>query len=279
LTHDRPLRLLLILSLLCSLSAPVFAADPPSSSTKPDSAVKIKPKTSKASSSSEGGESSGGLLQPDINNIDAPTSAVLDYGGYSSMSRFYSRGGILEYVDFGIFQGLNLGGSLAMDGIVGNERNVRLRAPNVQVKYRFYDGDRWLPSAAVGYDGQGYDYNSVEKRYNNRQRGFYVVATQETGLPGLEVHPSLNVSDFDTNAIFGSIPVSYNIRDKVSLMLEWDNINNFNDSRLNAGVRVYMTQHFHLDFGVRRIGQGGVYPNGDNRGSERIVQIRYTGNF
>jgi hypothetical protein len=89
----------------------------------------------------------------------------------------------------------------------------------------------------------------------------------------------MNISDFDGNSIFGSIPLTYNIKDKVSLMLEWDNINNFYDSRLNAGVRVYMTQHFHLDFAVRRIGQGGTYPNGDNRGSERIVQIRYTGNF
>lgn len=270
------LGLALSLSLVPTLS---LAADPPSAgaTAKP---VKIKPKTgSGAAEGAAAGGGSGGLLQPDVNVIDAPTSAVLDYGGYSSLSRFYAQGGVLEYVNFGIFQSLNLGGSLSMDGIIGNSRNVRLRAPNVQVKYRFYDGDRWFPSAALGYDGQGYDYNSVDKRYNNRQRGFYVVATQELGVPGLEVHPSMNISDFDSNAFFGSIPLSYNIKDKVSLLAEWDNIQNFLDSRFNAGVRAYLTPHFHLDFAVRRIGQGGTYANGDVRAPERIVQIRYSGNF
>ncbi len=273
----RPLRALFacclaFVSMLAAAAA--FAADPPSAgaTAKP---VKIKPK-----GTGEGGnESSGGLLQPDVNVIDAPTSAVLDYGGYSSVSRFYSGGGVLEYVSFGVFQNLNIGGSLSMDSIIGSDRNVRLRAPDAQVKYRFYEGDRWFPSFAVGYDGQGYDYNSTDKRYNNKQRGFYVVGTQELGVPGLEVHPSMNISDFDGNSFYGSIPFSYNIQDKVSLLAEWDNIQNFYDSRLNMGVRAYLTPHFHLDFAVRRIGSGGLYGNGDTRRPERIVQIRYSGNF
>lgn len=259
--------------------APAYAADPPSPSATaatPSAKPKIKPK---GGSSEGGGESSGGLLQPDVNVIDAPTSAVLDYGGYSTLSRFYSGGGVLQYVSFGVFQNLNIGGSLTVDSLIGNDRNVRLRAPNAQVKYRFYEGDRWFPSFALGYDGQGYDYNSTDKRYNNKQRGFFVVATQELGVPGLEVHPSLNISDFDGNSFFGSIPFSYNIQDKVSLLAEWDNIQNFNDSRFNMGVRTYVTPHFHLDFAVRRIGQGGLYGNGDSRRPERIVQIRYSGNF
>lgn len=250
-------------------AGPVLAADPaPASAEKP---VKIKAKGSKSSD--------GGLLAPDTDNIDAPTTGVLDYGGYAARSRFFAKGGILQYVNFGVFQSLNLGASLTMDGIVGNDRTVRLRAPTVQVKYRFYDGDRMIPSFAVGFDGQGYDYNNTDHRYNHRQRGFYVVASQELGVPGLELHPSMNISDFDSNAFFGSLPLSYNIMDKAKLMLEWDNINNFTDSRLNGGLRAYLTPHFHIDFAVRGIGQGGNFPNGDSRGPERIVQLRYSGNF
>ena len=141
------------------------------------------------------------------------------------------------------------------------------------------NGNVLIPAFAVGYDGQGYNYNNVDKRYNSRQRGFYVVGSQELGLAGLEVHPSLNISDFDTNAFFGSIPVSYNIRDKAKVILEWDNIADFHDSRLNAGLRAYVTPHFHIDFAVRGIGQGGNFGNGDSRGPERIVQLRYSGNF
>ena len=256
-------------------AAPVLAADPP----KPGdtTAVKIKPKEKSRDNSSS--DNSGSLLSPDTDNIDAPTAGVLDYGGYAARSRFYARGGILQYVNFGVFQALNLGASLTMDGLVGNDRTVRLRAPTVQVKYRFYDGDHSIPAFAVGFDGQGFDYNNSDKRYNHRQRGFYVVGSQELGVPGLEVHPSVNISDFDTNSFFGSIPLSFNIKDKVKLMLEWDNINNWGDSRINAGLRAYVTPHFHIDFDVRGIGQGGNYPNGDARGPERVVQLRYSGNF
>jgi hypothetical protein len=255
-------------------AAPLQAAnsDLPDS---PDRSVKITPKEQAGAAAPR----EIGLLAPDTDNIDTPTTAVLDYGGYASRSRFYAKGGLLQYVNFGVFQSLNLGASLTMDGLIGDDRTVRLRAPNAQVKYRFYGGDRGFPSWAVGYDGQGYNYNSVTRRYNHRQRGFFIVASQELGLPGLMVHPSMNISDFDTNSFFGALPFSANIQDKVSLMLEWDNINNFDESRVNGGLRAYITPNFHLDFAVRSIGQGGRFSNGDSRGPERIVQLRYSGNF
>jgi len=214
-----------------------------------------------------------------VNLIDAPTSSVLDYGGYSSQTRFFSRGGLLQHVSFGVFHRLNLGASANIDGLIGNERVVRVRAPQVQVKYRFHEGDRYIPSFAVGFDGQGWLYSSADKRYNQRQRGFYVAGSQELGLPGLQAHPSFNISDFDSNAIFGSLPLSLNIRDKASIMVEWDNIANWSDSRLNSGLRVYVTPNFHLDLAVRGIGQGGRYTDGSRKGPERIVQLRYSGNF
>ncbi len=260
-------------------AAPALAADPPSSREAASSTGTNSRQRSRDRSSASSSSSDGGLLVPDTDNIDTPTAAVLDYGGYSARSRFFAKGGILQYVDFGVFQSLNLGASLTIDGIVGNDRTVRLRAPNVQVKYRFYDGDRVIPAFAIGFDGQGYDYNNTDKRYNNRQRGFYIVGSQELGVPGLEIHPSMNISDFDTNSFFGAIPLTFNIRDRVKLMAEWDNINDFHNSRFNAGARAYLTPQFHVDFAVRAIGQSGNFPNGDSRGPERIVQLRYSGNF
>jgi hypothetical protein len=236
--------------------------------------VKIKPKRAFAAASD--GER---LLRPDTSLIDAPTTAVLDYGGYASATRFFSDGGLLQHAAFGVFHRLNIGASLNIDKLVGAEKPTRVRAPNVQVKYRFYDGDHWIPSFAVGFDGQGALYNAVAKRYNHRHRGFYVAASQELGLPGLSGHPSFNISDFDSNSVFASLPVSYNIRDRVLLMVEWDNINNFRDSRFNAGLRAYVTPGLHLDFALRAMGAGGHFSNGLPRGPERIVQLKYSGNF
>ena len=216
---------------------------------------------------------------PDSDVIDAPTSAVIDDHAYSTRSRFYAQGGILEYLAFGVYPGVNLGASAAVDGFIGDQKDVRMRAPNAQVKWRFYEGDQALPSMAAGYDGQGYRYNSTIQRFNQRQRGFYVVATKELGIPGFQIHPSFNISDFNSNAMFGALPLTLNIRDKAELLIEWDNIADWSDSRFNAGVRFFLTDHFHVDFAVRAIGAGGHYSDGAPKGPERVVQLKYSNSF
>ena len=243
--------------------------------------VKIKPKRAGFSRQARAERRSArdGSLAPDTEIIDAPTTAVLDNYGYSSRSRFYARGGVLQYLAFGVYPDVNLGASGAIDGLVGDEKHVRLRAPTAQVKWRFFEGDAELPSLAVGFDGQGYRYNAGDRRFNQRQRGFYVVATKEIAVPGFQFHPSFNVSDFDRNAIYGALPLTLNIRDKVSLLVEWDNIANWSDSRFNAGMRFYVTSGFHVDFAARALGAGGYYNDGAAKGSERVVQLRYAASF
>lgn len=258
-------------SLLALLTAALLAA--PAVRAEDDPATKIRPKARASRAASAGG------VQPETEVIDAPTTAVLDNYGFSSRSRFYSQGGILQYLSFGVYPGVNLGASAAIDGLIGDERHVRMRAPNVQVKYRFFEGDSELPSLAVGFDGQGYRWNSLIRRFNQRQRGFYLVATKEIGVPGFQFHPSFNISDFDSNAIFGSLPFSLNIRDKATVLMEWDNINDWSASRLNLGLRAHLTPRFNVDFAVRALGAGGFYSDGVPRGPERIVQLRYAHNF
>jgi len=260
--------------------APAASSDSSAPTYTPPKAPKIRAKgktedNNQASSS----DNQVSLLAPDVDVIDAPTTAVLDYGGYSSQSRMYRAGGLLEWVSFGVYNGINIGAAAAVDGLIGDSKDVHVRAPTAQVKWRFYDGDRWIPSLAAGYDGQGYDWNSLDDRYNQKQRGGYLVASQELGVPGLMLHPSVNISDFNHNGVFGALPLSYNIKDKVSLLAEWDNINNYVDSRVNVGARFYVTPHFDVDFAVRAIGQGGHFNNGDSRGPERVIQLRYVGNF
>ncbi len=269
------MRSLLALAVLL-LAAPAFSQG---DANAPE--VKIKPKRSSFSREARAERRSArdGSLAPDTDVVDAPTTAVLDNYGYSARSRFYARGGLLQYLAFGVYPNVNLGASASVDGLVGDEKNVRMRAPTAQVKWRFYEGDEELPSLAVGFDGQGWRYNAGSRRFNQRQRGFYVVATKEIAVPGFQFHPSFNVSDFDSNAIYGSLPLTLNIRDKVALLAEWDNIANWSDSRLNAGLRFYVTPGFHVDFAARSLGAGGYYSDGAAKGSERIVQLKYSASF
>ena len=216
---------------------------------------------------------------PDGEVIDAPTTGVLDDHGYSTRSRFGAGGSLTEYLSFGVYPGANLGASAAVDGLIGDEKNARMRSPTLQLKWRFFEGDRALPSLAIGFDGQGYLYNAAAQRFNQRQRGFYFVASHDLGAPTLQIHPSFNVSDFNSNAIFGSLPLTLNIRDKAELLLEWDNIAAWSESRVNAGLRAFLSPNFHVDFAVRAIGAGGNYSDGAPRGPERIVQLKYSNSF
>lgn len=219
------------------------------------------------------------LLVPDTRLIDVPNAGVVDVGGFGSRTRFFSRGGVLQWLEFGVYPRLNLGASLNMDGLIGTDSPVRLTRPDLQIKYRFFDGSRFIPAFAIGFDGQGYLYNRTIRRYSQRQRGLYVVGSQEIGLPGLQAHAGMNISDFDSDDVGGFFASSFNIEDKLELLVEWDNVNDFRDSRFNAGTRVFVTPHFHIGFSVRGIGQGGHYSNGLRRGHERVIQLRYAGSF
>lgn len=241
------------------------------------SSPKIRPKASSGARAPHSARS--GDVQPDTDIIDAPTTAVLDNYGYSARSRFYAQGGILQHLSFGVYPGINLGASAAVDGLIGDADQVRMRAPTAQVKYRFYEGDAEMPSLAIGFDGQGYRYNAANRRFNQRQRGFYVVSSKEIATSGFQIHPSFNISDFDSNAFFGSLPLTLNIRDKTTILVEWDNINNWNGSRVNMGLRAYLTRNFHVDFAVRAVGAAGSYADGASKGPERVVQLKYSNNF
>jgi len=259
--------------LFCCLLAPLAA-----SGQEPEG-----PKASRklAASAAERAETAEprSLLEPETELIDLPTAAVLDQGGFSTRTRFFARGGVQEWLAFGVYPRVNIGASSNIDRIIGTDSPVQLTRPELQLKLRFYDGDRMLPSAAIGFDGQGYLYNRPDKAYNQRQRGLYVMGSQEVALPGLQFHAGTNISEFETDAVYGFLGTCYNIQDKVKLMVEWDAIRDFFNSRVNMGLSTYLTPRFHLEFSVRAIGQGGLYPNGVRRGPERVMQFKYTGHF
>ena len=64
--------------------------------------------------------------------------------------------------------------------------------------------------------------------------------------------------DSEPNAVFGCLPLTWNIRDKAEVLVEWDNIADWSNSRLNAGLRAFVNPHVDIDFAVRAIGAGSA---------------------
>ncbi|OGS11140.1 MAG: hypothetical protein A2285_04160 [Elusimicrobia bacterium RIFOXYA12_FULL_57_11] len=220
------------------------------------------------------------IVLPDVEMIDVPTAGILDYYGFMVKTRFYSEGGVLGSLNFGVLERLNMGASMTVDKLIGSASPIRMRRPEIKVKFRFFDGGYYMPATAVGYDSQGYYYNTVSKKYLEKGKGLYLVGSKELGVSNLVLHGGVNVPDFDNNYFFGFVGANYTVEDKLAFMLEYDNLFHSDDpSRLNAGTRIYITPYFHLDVGMREIGRNGNFPNGDRRKAERVVQLKYNTSF
>lgn len=217
---------------------------------------------------------------PDVEMVDIPTAGILDYYGFLIKTRAYSGGGVIGGLNFGVMERLNLGASMSVDRFIGSDPGVKMRKPEIQVKYRFFDGGYYIPALALGYDGQGYYYNPAAKKYLEKGHGLYVVGSKEIGLPGLALHGGLNVPDFDSNYLFSFLGLNYTLEQRVAFMLEYDNMFHEDDpKRFNAGIRFYVTPYFQLDVAAREIGANDDFSNGWKRKTERIVQMRYTTSF
>jgi len=220
------------------------------------------------------------VVLPDVEMIDVPTAGILDYYGFMFKTRAYSGGGVLGSLNFGVLERLNLGAAMTVDKLIGSDSGVKMRRPEIQVKFRFFDGGYYIPAIALGYDGQGYYYNPADKKYMEKGKGMYLVGSKEIGVPGLALHGGFNVPDFDNNYLFSFLALNYTLEDKVAFMLEMDNMFHSDDpSRFNAGIRTYITPYFQIDVAAREIGGNDDFAPGVPRKTERIVQLRYNTSF
>ncbi|MBI4801636.1 MAG: hypothetical protein HY796_03835 [Elusimicrobia bacterium] len=155
-----------------------------------------------------------------------------------------------------------------------------MRRPEIQVKFRFYDGGYYIPALAAGYDGQGYYYDSAAKKYLEKGKGLYLAGSKEAGMSNLVLHGGFNVPDFDNNYLFGFLGANYTLEDKVSFIVEYDSLFHRDDpTRLNVGARIYITPYFQVDMGLRELNASEDFSSVKSRKTERIVQLRYSTNF
>ncbi len=116
------------------------------------------------------------------------------------------------------------------------------------------------------------------QRFNQRQRtSTAVVGTSGTGHPRLPDPSLFNIFDFNSNRRLRLPPLTLNIRDKAELLVEWDNIANWSDSRFNAGLRFFPHSRISTSTSpqARHRRRRRIYSDGAPKGPERIVQLKY----
>lgn len=201
--------------------------------------------------------------------IDLPTAEVVDANHYNANFRLYQDGGILTRISFGIGKRVNIGISFDLTNFIG-DRKVDLQRPELQFKYRFYDGAKNIPALAVGYDQQGYRYDVEKGEYRHREKGLYLVATQEM-LRHAEFHFGLNIYDFKSDQFFGFLGISWAPVEEFIIITEFDNIYKLeNGARFNSGLRYLHTPNLSIEVSFRNL------RSADN---ERIIRLNYQGKF
>ena len=75
-------------------------------------------------------------VMPETLLIDVPTASVLDKYQASMMTRTYANGSVMESLDFGVWPQLNIGLSLAVYELIGNSEDIKILAPDFQVKWK-----------------------------------------------------------------------------------------------------------------------------------------------
>ncbi|MDR1941747.1 MAG: hypothetical protein LBQ47_05415 [Endomicrobium sp.] len=209
--------------------------------------------------------------------MDSPTTNILNYGSYDISFRFFSDGGVHTRVDFGVFKLLNVGVSWELDQFLGNS-DIKSAAPSLSVKFKIYEGDMKWPGIAIGYDGQGYFFDSrADGDYLQRGKGIYLVVGRELFFEGLVLDAGLNMDNFANPRICGFLNAIIPVyKESIFFMAEYDNINYFPKARLNFGVRLVLTQAIDIDFVIRDCwGKNAA----DKVPNERVFKVNYTGKF
>ncbi|MFH0807880.1 MAG: hypothetical protein V2A57_05650 [Elusimicrobiota bacterium] len=224
----------------------------------------------------------GSLFASTIKLVDTPTAGIIDYYSMNLNFRLYRGGGVIPRIDFGVFRKLNIGFSWDIDKLIGNE-NPQPRKPTLNLKFRIFDGSKSFPAIALGYDGQGYVYNDGNGLYSYREKGVFLVTDTEIFTDNLMFHLGTNVNfstenNRDVANVYGFTGFDYSLIDNeqkiMAFIVEFDNLlKYYDDTRLNAAIRLYPTEDIYIDFSFRDLASPRKID------IDRFVEINYQTKF
>jgi len=207
--------------------------------------------------------------------VDTPTPRIVEQSGYNVNFRFYnfegSRGennsGLLVGLFFGVLEHMNLGVNLDTENLIGNN-SMKLRRPRLFVKFHIFGGSEHLPAIGVGYDDQGYgEYR--DRKYEHREKGFFIVLSKENFFPGLEASAGINGYDFEQFRVRGFIGIFSRLGESVIPMLEFDNLGGGSQNRINMGIRYFITPSLNIELDGKDVADK----------FDRIFRIGYMSSF
>jgi hypothetical protein len=211
--------------------------------------------------------------------IDTPNVEMLNCGSFDAGFRFSSKGDLISKIDFGILKFLNLGLSWEWNNFIADKR-IEVAFPALQAKFMIYEGNMVLPGLLVGYDGQGYFFESKSGKYLQKGRGVYFVAGREIFSEGFMLNVGVNVKVFSSSKIYGFVNAIAPLhKENIFFMMEYDNVHNFSDARLNFGLKFILKKYLSIDCILRDCLGNRNNAKEKRYSGERILRMGYSVNL
>lgn len=204
----------------------------------------------------------------EVESINVPTAEIIDYGSGGFYVRMYSYGGVITRFIFGPLNRLNFGGSIDIDKLIGYE-TPKIKEPAFYFKWRIFDGTRYFPAFAIGYDGQSYSFSSSGYL---PAKGLFLVFTQNV-FSEFFIDFGVNFVRYrQDNELFGFVSFRFSIEDVIGFAAEYENIPKSDIGQLNCKIEIVPSRNIFIDFIFNKI-------NSDRREIERQVRISYLYKF
>jgi len=215
--------------------------------------------------------------------IYIPSGECLNYGEYNMSFRVYNSGGMLTRSVFGVMQGMNVGFSWDIAGLIGSE-TVHGRDPELFLKLDLFRESALLPAIALGYDAQGYEWNETENKYATDAIGVFLVMSKELLLPDLYLTGGTSYNNEDKNSehdftdkLNGFAGFSFQ-PSKFGIYYEAYDIGKGRDvCRMNAGAKYEVVEGLQFMLSFENISEAGRIDL--DKQQQRTFSILYKGAF
>ena len=136
---------------------------------------------------------------PPLDLVTIPTSGTLPKGSFNLEALLIKDGGVVPKLSVGITDNFCVGFSYGIQDFISEEKpNFNKPKPEIQIKYRIYEESETMPAIVLGLNtqgkgrfldriGSGSTVVDNFQRYEQKAWGWYVVASKNWELLGIEV--------------------------------------------------------------------------------------------
>ncbi|MEO0093566.1 MAG: hypothetical protein ABIK93_08455 [candidate division WOR-3 bacterium] len=215
---------------------------------------------------------------------DQPTPFSLMHGEYYIDGRFQNEGGMIVHFGIGLFDRLTLGASYGGNGFFGASKPTFF--PRVSFQARVVitsENETFLPDLALGYDDQGFgDYDSIDKQYQVKSKGFYLVIgkTLEVSNTYFIFGPNYWIGANKRKGFSGFIGIKQTLSERWDLILEYDlNLGHTEQEKkrgfLNLGIAFNYSENLTFTLMLKDILENRTTVNGADAGMNRALNVSF----